>query len=271
MFSRSLRGLAVLCAVGCALAGTARGDVLSLFDRNSSLAVETSSDAGMYQWTVDGVNQLARQWFWYRIGPAGPQNVLESLGPCAYSFGQIDNDSNCNLLSVTYTGAVLKVKVGLWLTGVATGGSSDLAETLTITNTSASSITVHFYQYCDLDLGGTVLDSNVQIYGGNTADQYEAGVAASETVETPLPSFVQAGTASEILAVLTDPNAMNLSGAAGPTGSGDLAWGFQWDFSIGAGKSVLISKDKQIIIPEPGALILVAMGAVGLIRRRRAK
>src|SRR5262245_2022739 len=39
-----------------------------LHDANSTVAIDPTSQAGMFHWDLNGVNQLNQQWFWYGIG-----------------------------------------------------------------------------------------------------------------------------------------------------------------------------------------------------------
>ena len=83
-------------------------------------------------------------------------------------------------------------------------------------------------------------------------------------------SHYQVARADLILQSLNGANATTLSERVGPISQGELTWAFQWDFDIGAGGSVLISKDKSIA-PEPTAFALIGAGAVLLVLRRRSR
>jgi hypothetical protein len=49
------------------------------------------------------------------------------------------------------------------------------------------------------------------------------------------------------------------------TAAGNVTWALEWDFNIAPGGSALVSKDKYIeIVPEPGTLILIIVGILGL-------
>ncbi len=72
--------LAVLISVGMvALTSQAYVQTITLADGNSSALVDVGSTAGMYNWTVDGVNQLAQQWFWYRTDSVSGESALSTL------------------------------------------------------------------------------------------------------------------------------------------------------------------------------------------------
>jgi hypothetical protein len=265
----------VLCTVAVLglLAAGARAEVLTLFDRNSQAVIDPNSGEGMHTWLVDGNDHLSRQWFWYRIGPTGPEKPINELGDLYVQYGDMNHriDPRNESATIAYYNDVVDIEVGLRLTGSAPGsGKSDLSESIIITNKGATALDFHFFQYCDLDLYDTSLDANVTISGGNTATQWdERSGYASETVTTPRPSHYEAREFGYTLLSLLDDSATTLNDtpAAGP---GDLTWAFQWDFTIPAGQSVLISKDKMIV-PEPGTLALLAVGAAAAVARRRRR
>ena len=78
---KGLRVKIILLALALLLTGgySAKADVV-LTDFNSTVVIDPTSQAGMYTWTVDGVDQMWQQWFWYRIGSAGPEQSIDTLG-----------------------------------------------------------------------------------------------------------------------------------------------------------------------------------------------
>jgi hypothetical protein len=95
----------------------------------------------------------------------------------------------------------------------------------------------------------------------------------SETVTSPGANRAEVGLFPQTLNALNDGGKTDLGNIGGPL-TGDVTWAFQWDLVIAPGTSAQISKDKYltVLVPEPSALALLAIGAVGyaLSRRRQA-
>jgi hypothetical protein len=223
---------------------------LTITDLNSSVTIDPGSQLGMYTWTVDGVNQLYKQWFWFRIGATGGEASIDTLGTPVVSSGG-------RTAEITYTGSGLEINILYTLTGGSPGQyTSDIAESIRIMNNSASSSSIHFFQYSDFDLGGHTGDQTVQMVNANTVDQFSGQSQLSETIATPPPNQSAVGYFADLMASLTDLNPTNLNTFAPGPYTGDAAWAFQWDFNIGVGQSLLISKDKHLSqVPEPATIL----------------
>ena len=49
-----------------------RATAITLTSGNSSADINTSTSSGMYNWIIDGTDNLFQQWFWYRVGAQRP-------------------------------------------------------------------------------------------------------------------------------------------------------------------------------------------------------
>jgi hypothetical protein len=247
----------------------ARANIVTLTDLNTTVKVNTGTQAGMYSWVVNGVEQIYQQWFWFRVGndPATPEASINTLTQTGIGFTN-------RYLNVTYGGGGVAIDLTYNLTGGTAGGGSDVAETIRIVNTTTRSMVLHFFQYSDFDLNGQIGGQTARVVNVNTVQQQGGGMQLSETVVTPAPNHFAVDFWPTTLNQLNDAVATTLNGPA-QAGPGDVTWAFQWDFTIGAGHSAIISKDKNLrVIPEPGSMVLLGSGLLGLaaaVRRRLRK
>jgi len=224
----------------------------------------------MTNWVVDGQNELAQQWFWYRVGSTGPEQPISAIGAPVFST------PNARTLYTTYNNGSIGVTINYLLTGSSPGsGKSDVSESISITNASAAPIQFHFFQYSDFDLGGPGGDT-VQLGRNlrglfNEADQTDGTVLLTETVVTPGANHGEAAFYNATLVKLSDGNPDTLNDNAGPVGPGNVTWALEWDFTINPGSSVGITKDKYLQVPEPSVLGLLSVGLLALGLKRRGK
>jgi hypothetical protein len=255
MISRILAAIVISSVVAT---GATAGSVTTLSDGNSAATVDLSgTGVGMNGWTVNGVNQLAEQSFWYEVGSSGPAQRINTLTLSSADL------SAPNSLAAVYSGSGFQIDADWTLYGAAPGyEESDISELIRITNTSSTVLNFHFWEYVNLNLLGMTQNTSASITGGNTATQDNGALGVSETVDVPTPSRYEADFQPTVLG---DVQAGLLSDNASQS-NGDLAWAFEWDRQISPGNSLIISKDKQLsAVPEPGAFVLLGVGAIGLL------
>jgi hypothetical protein len=267
-----LLGLTVAAALPATVSQGGVTDV-TLSDLNSVAVVDVDSSAGMYQWTVGGINQLAQQWFWYRVDGNPYVQPINSISAATWY-----RPTGLNSLNTSYGNAQLTVNISYKLTG-GTGYDSDVVESISVRNNTLSPFDLHFFQYSDFDLDGSplgdtvVIDPDLFLGGYWRATQTKLLSQLSETITAPNATRAEAAVQGQILNEFLLPN-YNLNNVLGPVGPADVTWGLQWDFTVAAGATVDIFKDKRldvVPIPEPSALGIVSVGFVALLlllRRR---
>jgi len=260
----------------CAGVRFASATLITLSDSNSVARFKTQSQdgpvPGMNYWSIDGGNQLANQWFWYRIGETGPERSIDTLTPTAVHVGNAGFGGSNNQLSVDYAGDRFRLTLTCTLMGGSPGsGTADISEMIRIDNTSASPLAFHLFQYSDFDLNSLAAGDLVRIRGGNTAQQSKALFFAQETVATPRPSHIQAALSPAIYTLLTDGAASILNDDPGPC-SGAVEYTFQWDANIAPGGTFIIATDKRIEgVPEPASLAALAIASAFCLMSRRRR
>jgi hypothetical protein len=257
-------------------ASVAEGATFTLTDKNSTAQIETEAQSGMFNWLVDGQDQVFQQWFWFRVGNTAEQSI--DVLPSNANASNTDFDPGNETLSVQYLGSGFTIEIQYSLLGGSLGSNTaDIAETIAITNTSGSALDFHFFQYSDFDLGANASPDTVSLVNANTVSQIDsgAGLVFSETVVVPSPTHFELDHFANTRTRLNDGFATILDDD--PTSeTGDVTWAFQWDATIaasGAGSTFIISKDKRLApVPEPATLaIWGAFGLAGLATARRRK
>jgi hypothetical protein len=255
---------------------------LLIQDSNSTLSIDPTTQHGVYDWIIDGVNLAPvygalggdddyRQWFWYRVGN-NPEASIDTLTLDVAAASDANFDGTNDTAFLRYLGAGFKIEVTLSLVGGTTGsGQSDIGEQIKIVNTSASPLTMSFYQYVDFQLNApNVAGEYVWWMNSNTVREQGNVGYVTETVYTPVATHTEAEPFATTINKLNDGVASNLADTN--SAWGDVTWANQWDRTIDPGGSFLISKDKQAVVPEPSTVLLVVGGLIGLLvgsRRRR--
>ena len=256
-----------------AIALASRLAACELTNGNSVVLINSTSSAGMYEWTVDGVSELYQQSFWFRVGNTGPQTPV-------YSLNNLTNIQTTSTAATTENAnRQLDFSILYTLTGGATNsGSSRLTETVTIRNLTAASLSLHFFQYADFDLAASDAGDTLQLSKTSavftSAQQTKTDAVATETLDTPA-NHGEAGLNNLVYSQLASGRAITLTDVASPVGPGDAAFGFEWDTDLAAHSSftVILSKGVRDLqaVPEAssGALFCLGLAAGALKRKSR--
>jgi hypothetical protein len=273
MKRNGIRSLILAIGISAGLvATTATGGILpiTLQDGNTTVTIDPNNPAdGVNSWTVNGVNQLLQQWFWYRIGNTGPAYSIDTLGAL------VTAQSGAAFATVSYSNSTsgLSVEVDYTLIGSPTGnGQSDLDEGIKLVNSTSSAMNLQFFQYSNFQLNGSPSGGTLSFPDAHTVDESNSIFTLAETVASPAASHHEG--APNLLGTLTSPTLTTLSdlpavGAPG-TGTGDMNWAYEWDLPLPAGGAQLISDDNRLnvfqsAVPEPSTLALLSSAVLGLI------
>ena len=253
-----------------------QAQIYSLNNNNSVAQINVGSSAGIFNWSVDGQNQLAQSWFWYRVGST-PEAPINAISPAI--INSYVNIPALNKLDITYGNTNYSVSALFQVAGQTAGsGRSSMGQTITVANLSGSSLDFHLFQYSDFDLGGVTGSQSVQYFLNGITGQYYQVVqtfgsrSVTETVNSATPPIghVEAGLFNATLVKLNDGVASTLNDnlAIGP---GDATFAYEWDVTLAPGATFQISKILAIV-PEPSiaALLGLGTGIVTLYRRRRS-
>lgn len=272
------------CAIAAVLAigvvatySTAQADYI-LTDQNSTATLEPDG-AGWTDWTVDSTtDHMTRQAFWARWGTmTSAVNLATANGFGISSIASDGNgDGDDDRLYTEYTvnsgGYKFKVVLDYTLAGGEGTHTSDMALTIRVVNQKSTPLNLSLFQFTDYSVMGTA-PSDTLYYNGNIIQEELPGV-----IETSISSLqdptIHFGAPLTLLDELDDPG-MNFSDNSGTTLVGvDAAYVLQWNFSLGGNRSVLISEDTLVTVPEPTTMALLAMGGLSMVgaavRRRRS-
>jgi hypothetical protein len=222
--------------------------------------INAGSQAGMFNWSVGGINQLTQHGFWYRVGTAGPEQSINTISAPTIT------QTTPNQATTLYNNGAYSVQVTYRLTG--NTASSGINESVRIINNTAADLDFHFFQYSDFDLNGTSGGQSVQLGTPSMASQTLGSVWSASEIGTPAANHSEAAFFNATLNRLNDGIATTLNDNLGPVGPGDVTFAFQWDYTIAAGGSKLISPILTVQVPEPSALVLLALGMAAFALRR---
>ena len=241
---------------------------VTLTDGAALARIDTGSSAGMYEWSINGINQLNNQWFWFRNGSAGPQYSIES-GAISTTATYVPGGNHLNVL---YNHGAFGIEVDYTLSDTGPG-QSRIDESIRLHNYSGGTLNFYFFQYSDFNLGTAAGDTLVM--DAQNALQQEGSIAIAEGILDPNATRFEANTVGGAGSTLS--RLMNDSGVAlnnVDNASGDVTWAYEWNFLIGAGQTQDILKNKGLtitLIPEPSSMAILATGlaAWALVRRRQ--
>src|SRR5882724_8879674 len=108
-------GAGLICQV-LSSGSPASAQIVTLTSGNSSSQINLGSQAGMFNWSIDGVNVLNQQAFWYSTPAAGATaHSIDTISPPSFT------QPNASSFSATYASASFNVTTVYSLVGQAPG------------------------------------------------------------------------------------------------------------------------------------------------------
>lgn len=244
---------------------------------------------GAVTWTVDGMENFGRLWYWLRFGD-NPEVSIDAFNltiPPGHPLdagslinGDIRPDTLLLYYQGNHAGTPFSVEIALGLEGGDLGsGESLFNETITVSNMDTpggGTLDLRLYQFSNFELFDTPDNDSVALTSGNagqpinTARQWDDSHSMAEGIVTVDPTAVEANIAAALLAKLNDgsPSVFDNTETAGP---GNVGWVFEWHTALDPQQSLVFSQTKRLtLMPAPTALAAaVTFGIVLAARRRR--
>jgi len=277
-----LSSFVLLGAIGLAFCPTtvsAASIVLEDTGLNASMTMDTSV-GNATNWTVEGINNLAFRTYFIRIGAPAVGNPeiavndsnLSLAGGIPYDNDFFPGNEGLSTLYIDPNQRFRIIENTTLVPGLAGSNQSTFTESFKIDNLTQAPLTISVYSFNYYTLLNSPINDAAAIVGPRALNQVYGG-AELETSVTVTPTHFQVGDAGAILASLTDGDSTTLNDNPFAA-NGNLGFAFQWDFVIGAGKSVLLGSSTSVTVPEASSTMMLSIATMtmigaGLVRRRK--
>lgn len=215
-------------------------------------------------------NSLYDQWMYYRVAgdtretpfgnynPSGSRNIqmTGNFSGSTATYNLTDLNNTTTRFTATWT---------MNLVDNPTPNNTTLNHSVTINNPGATALTISLFHYVDLDLADA-FDNQSATGGINGMYSTDGTLVGSLIPVTPATAF-QASPYQNLRTLLSNTSVTNLNNSGLPFSPGDVTFAYQWDVTIPAGGSTVISSQMGISpVPEPGLMLAGCIGLVGLGR-----
>jgi hypothetical protein len=246
---------ACLLLVLAATAAPSLAQTVSLSNNGSTATINagTSGTTGLNAWQIGaGADEVGQQVFAYNLGSGAAVPINTISAPVIVQ-------PTSDLADITYANTSFSITTRYLLTG-ASPNSADLSEVLTLTNLTASPLTVHLFEYDFLTLAGAAGGTGT-LLNSTTINQTRSGTSMTVgSVNVPDHWMIGASTS-----VQTALGAGLLTDTQTPfTTTGNMSFAFQWNVTVPVGQTWQLGKTKHLevtVVPDPAVGGLLACGA----------
>lgn len=227
----------------------------------------SGSGAGISNWSLNGVNQLLQQWYYYSVD-GGAVYSIDNIGLVSSTESTFAGNTTVDAI---YSNSMLQVTVASTLKP-GNAGQSIFSSNISVYNPSGVQHDYALYQYSDFALGSGSGNQTVQFAGTGVPYKVTQTSSTGESLVGTLGA-VSGGSGDLVLeqAGLTDGNQFGiLNGApSGPTlngtltaGTGNVDFAYEVNGTLNSGATGLSFVEVQTV-PEPSAIALLLPGVLG--------
>ncbi|MCB8931844.1 MAG: PEP-CTERM sorting domain-containing protein [Fimbriimonadaceae bacterium] len=274
-------GIGLMALVGIASAQTISDFTLtsgtaSYSERNLQ-GPNNGTDLGLADFSIGGApDNMFQNWWWYHTA-----TTAREAGLGEQTFG-VSNGNSARLVYVQNGGPnlpdTLQFDLEYTLTQL-TSQSAAVQIVWKVHNLANVAQEMSFFSYADFDVAGSASGDTGTFTAPNQFTIDDSGYSASYIASSTGLVGAEQGAYASILGRLTDSDQDTLINGPGSFGPGDWTGGFQWDFTLAAngtpnGADQFVGTVVKVIntpVPEPASMIALALGASGILARRRKR
>lgn len=273
--------IGLMALAGAASAQTIGGFTLTSgtasYSESNLIGPNNRSDGGLADFKIgNGPDNMFQNWWWYHTNGSAREASLgiQTFGVASGNSARIvyvqngsPNLQNSLQFDLEYTLTQL------------TNLSAVVQITWKVQNLANVAQDVSFFSYADFDVAGTAGGDMGTFTAPNQYTIDDSGYSASYISSSTGLVAAEQGAFSGIRDRLTDADQDNLVNGPNSFGPGDWTGGFQWNFTLqasgaGGGGDQFVGtlvKGINTPVPEPASMIALAVGAAGILARRRKR
>ncbi|MFQ5617238.1 MAG: hypothetical protein ACE5GO_12370, partial [Anaerolineales bacterium] len=223
---------------------------------DGATAESEDDTVGLNTWVSEVVpDSMFQQWFWGRIGDAGPEISLDNL-PLLSASNPAPNEIFLEYGvpgGLPFGGPLDAVAVDIHYELIELSVSeSIIRETVNVTNILDTTIDLHWFEYTDLDIAGTITDAGAFPQSGGTSivqtDIDGVTNVDVRVVDGDMPDRWEIERFPLLVNSLNDGGPTTLANASFLVGPEDYTHAFEWVNTLHSGESLSYEKEKHATV-----------------------